>query len=237
MQTRQEAGTPRSRAKTSATRRRDRAALLTGCLGGDPGVRLRLRPAPLAHHALHLELARHVHDHHGVEGRTLPGLREQGNVVDDEGSLGGRGLDLGGAGTDPGVDDRLQVSSPRLVGEHPGTQRRTVQVTGRSQHLRPEGGHDLLQPVGPPADHLASKQVSVDDHRAKLGQHPGDGALARSDTAGESHTHTGMLPSVTPSGARRAAGPPRRRQEARSAAPLNVRRYCWGLTPRARVKW
>jgi hypothetical protein len=54
----------------------------------------------------------------------------------------------------------------------------SVQVPGRRQHLRTEGGHDLVQSVGAPADRLAGEQVGVDHDGTEVGQHPGDGALA-----------------------------------------------------------
>ena len=92
-----------------------------------------------------------------------------------------------------GMDDRLEGPALRLVGEHDRAHRRPVELALGGEDSGPKAATTSASPSVPAADHLARQQVGVDHHRPELGQHRGDGALARADATGQSHAHAGTL--------------------------------------------
>ena len=125
-----------------------RPAAPHGGLRRDPRPRLLLGHPADPDHPVDLHLVRYVDDDHRVEAVGLPGLGQQGDVVDDHrAALRCGRLDLGRPGPDPRMDDRLQRLAALGVGEHQGAQLGPVQGAFRGEYV----GAELLTTAASPA--------------------------------------------------------------------------------------
>src|SRR5262249_38705569 len=81
--------------------------------------------------------------------------------------------------------DRLQPSAPVRVGENDGAERLAVERAGGGQDILPELVGDLREGRLTRRDHLARKQIRVDDLAAERAKDTRYGALPSRDAAGQ----------------------------------------------------
>ena len=89
--------------------------------------------------------------------------------------------------SDTGVDDVFKPAQLGPVSENYGSQFTAIEGAVRIEDVRTERFHDLSPGRFARFDDLSYEQVGIDDDRAVLLEHLGDGALARGDAACEAN--------------------------------------------------
>ena len=92
------------------------------------------------------------------------------------------------------MDDLIKFFELLVVGEDDPAQRGAIEMAVRRQDVRSPSGDDLLEGRRAELDRAPRQHIGVDDRRAALGEHLGDGRFATADVAGESNQeHDGFL--------------------------------------------
>src|SRR4051794_11780932 len=87
------------------------------------------------------------------------------------------------------MDDRIERGAFGLVGEDHAGELGAVEGAVGAEDVGAELADYRVQSGRARLDNLTGDRVGVDDHGTVLPQQPGDGALSRADTPGESDPH------------------------------------------------
>ena len=150
------------------------------------------------------------------------------------------GDELGGAGRDQRVGDRLQVApGPRGRRTPTRPQRGPVQRTVGTEDVRAEVADHGVQTRRARGHDLTGQPVGVDDHRAELAEPRRHRRLARPDPAGETHAQHAADCIAGPARSRPGPSPTRpgpSRDPARPGTPWSARRRGpWGQASASRA--
>ena len=163
----------------------DGAALLVAGLGRHPGPRVVLGHAPPGQPRQPGRRRRPPRRRTKSKPAGQVVLDQQRHVVDDTAPSGTAARARPTAARPAGArsrSDRPRFASSANTSTGEGG---PVEATVGGHDAGAEACHDRGQPGGARLDDLAGDRVGVDDHRAVLGEQRGDGALARSDAAGQ----------------------------------------------------